>query len=136
MGATIEKRRFPRLFFNVDVEYKKLEEGESSGIKTRSKNISARGIRLILLEKIKLQTNIELRFSLPDTQEKIVATGKVVWIEEFSVGDAPSNLAYDAGIEFITVSKADRERIVKFPQNFPLDSYKDSRFNGLSKLKV
>lgn len=109
-----ERRRFPRLSLNVEVEYKILEQIEPEFVITETKNLSAGGIRIILLEKVNIGTLLELKFLIPDLNKILSAIGKVVWIEEFIVGDIKTGKAYDAGIEFINISKEDREKIKQY----------------------
>lgn len=110
----IEKRKYPRLTLNVGVEYKILKGFEFESTTTQSKNISAGGICIIALDKFEVGSSLSLKFSLPELDKPINAAGRVVWIEEFSVGDVSSSKAYDAGIEFIHIQEEDREKISQY----------------------
>jgi len=110
--AFIEKRAFRRLLFNVEVEYKVVSAPEElSALMVHSKNISAGGIRLVILEKLDLGTILALKFFLPDSTKPTCATGRVVWTEEYTIGTLDSSKAYDAGIEFVSIKQEDRARI-------------------------
>lgn len=109
-----ERRKFPRLPLNVSVEYTILAHKEAENILTRSKNISAGGIRIILLEKVEPGTLLELKISFPESKDPIVSTGRVAWIDEFIVGDSKEGKAYEAGIEFKEIDSRDREKIKKY----------------------
>lgn len=109
-----DKRKFPRLPFNIDVEYKVLSDDLQDVSLTLTKNISAGGICILSLEKLDIGKNLSLNFSLPEIKEPINATGKVVWIEEFSVGDTKSSKAFDAGIEFTKINESDQQKINQY----------------------
>lgn len=109
-----EKRKFPRLPLNVGVKYEisKLTVSKKKSIQT--KNISSGGICIVALEEIAEGTIIDFTFALPNDDKIINAKGKIVWIKEFSVGDENNNKAYDLGVEFIQISKSDREKINQY----------------------
>ncbi|HNX81890.1 MAG TPA: PilZ domain-containing protein [Candidatus Omnitrophota bacterium] len=106
-----ERRKFPRLLHNVDVEYTVLSDRQESPSEGFSRNVSEGGICILTLDKFDIGAHINIVFSLPDADAPIKTIGKVVWVEEFSVGDTSSSKAYDAGIHFIDMSDADKERI-------------------------
>ena len=110
----IERRRFPRLAFNVEVEYKVLEAEATEALASYSKDISAAGICIILLDKVDKGTLLDLKFFLPDLNRTIFAQGRVVWIEEFVVGDMKTGKAFEAGIEFTKIDDVDQETIKQF----------------------
>ena len=110
----IERRRFPRLAFNVEVEYKVLEAEATEALASYSKDISAVGICIILLDKVDKGTLLDLKFFLPDLDGTIFAQGRVVWIEEFVVGDMKTGKAFEAGIEFTKLDDVDQETIKQF----------------------
>lgn len=103
----IERRRYHRLVYNIEVEYNKASESHAVFVEAQSVNISSGGIRVVCLEKIKVGDNLNLRFSLPDGKEVISAKGVVIWLEKQPVG-------YDAGIEFTSIQDTDRARIKQF----------------------
>lgn len=109
-----EKRRYPRLKFNVDVEYKILRETGFNSTKAESKNIGAGGICIIALEKFDIGNSLSLKFSLPGAEKSIKAIGKVAWVSEFSIGNVPLHTAYDTGIEFTDINDEDREKINEY----------------------
>jgi len=110
--AFIEKRIFPRVSFNVEVRYKIISSPERiSDSMIRSKDISEGGIRIIALERLNPHTMLDLNFFPPGSKESISATARVAWTEEFIVGTLSSSKAYETGIEFVSISKEDREKI-------------------------
>lgn len=113
--AIVERRAFPRLLFNVEVEYKimLLPEGIEA-LKAYSKDISGGGIRLMTPERLVCDSILELKFFLPGSREPIFVTGRVVWTEKFEEGALGPAEAYDAGIEFISIRPEDKEKIRQY----------------------
>jgi len=113
--ALVERRVFPRLLFNVEVQYHAifLPEGEEA-LKARSKDISAGGIRLMTPGQLDCDTVLELKFFLPGSKEMIYVTGRVVWTDKFEAGTLGAAEAYDSGIEFIGIDPEDREKINQY----------------------
>jgi len=111
----IERRKYPRLNFNVEVAYKKIGRQDAVQTSAHSKNIGAGGICIVFLEKMEVGDHLSLRFSLPDDNEDVLtAKGVVVWVEEYSVGGLSTSTAYDSGIEFTDISDEDKDKINKF----------------------
>ena len=114
----VEKMAFQRLLFSVEVEYKVVSSPEVlAALKARSKNISAGGIRLVVLEKLRAGTVLDLKFLLSGSPEPVRAKGMVAWTEEYTVGSLDSSKAYDAGIEFISIKQKDKARIQQYVQS-------------------
>lgn len=113
----IERRKYPRLNFNIEVEYNIANQDNTASAVTQSKNIGSGGICIISLDKINVGDNINLKFSLPDSNEVINAKGVVIWVDEYSVGDISSSKAYDTGIEFTSIQDTDRAKIKQFVYN-------------------
>jgi c-di-GMP-binding flagellar brake protein YcgR len=107
----VEKRKFPRLPLNVNVQYEILKVSALRAEETGSKNISAGGICLVVPKKVNIGDLLRLRLSLPGEVNFIMVKGKVIWVEEFSVTPASYHKAYDCGIEFVDVSAEDQKNI-------------------------
>jgi len=113
--AFVEKRVFPRVSLNVEVGYKIISSPEQiSNPLIHTKDISESGIRIVALERLDPDTLLDLEFLLPGLNEPISATGRAVWTEEFMVGTLSSSQAYEVGVEFVSISKEDREKINQF----------------------
>ena len=111
-GVPEERRRFPRLAASVDVNYsvvKKTSAAESS----EAKNISAGGICLIVYQKLKIGTVLDLKIFISDINQTVTAQGKVIWSSHFTVGH-DSRDRYDVGIEFIEIDQAARRKISEY----------------------
>ena len=106
-----DKRKFPRLSFNVEVKYELLRGRSPKAKKSQAKNISAGGLCVMILEKIRAGTLLNLEFSLPDADTPIIATGKVVWVEKLSIYGAEPLVSYDCGVSFVDITPGDREKI-------------------------
>lgn len=113
-----ERRKFPRLLLNVGVEYIILDEADSTAALTSSKNISAGGLCIILLEPLCVGTQLELSFLLPEDENMIKAQCRVVWSREFIIGEGAGQAkGYESGIEFINISAGERNTISKYISN-------------------
>ncbi len=109
-----ERRRFPRLNFSVEVEYKLLNSSPDFLKVGKSKNLSGGGICIVALEKLNIGDTLSLKFSLPGDEKGVTAQGRVAWIDEFAVGNIGTSQAYDAGIEFTSIHKDDRKNIEQY----------------------
>jgi c-di-GMP-binding flagellar brake protein YcgR len=107
----VEKRKFPRLPYNISVKIDVLIAYTSKVEETQAKNTSVGGICIVIVEKVKIGALVRLRFSLPGETKFIAVRGKVVWIEEFSVSHASPHKAYDCGVEFLDITPQDQEKL-------------------------
>jgi len=112
--ATVEKRKFPRLRLNVNVQYEVLKVPPHKAEETGSKNISAGGICLVIPKKVDIDNLLRLKLSLPGEVSYIIVKGRVVWVEEFSITHTSYYKAYDCGIEFVDISPQDQENISRY----------------------
>jgi c-di-GMP-binding flagellar brake protein YcgR len=108
-----DKRKFPRLSFNVEVKYEVVRGRSPKAKKSRARNISAGGLCVMILEKVKAGTLLNLEFSLPDADAPIIAKGKVMWVEKLSIYAAESHVSYDCGVSFVDIAPGDREKITR-----------------------
>ena len=107
----VEKRKYPRLPFNISVKIDVLIGSASKVEETQAKNSSAGGICIVSLQKVKIGTLLRLRFSLPGETKFIAVRGKVIWVEEFSVSHASPHKVYDCGVEFLDITPQDQEKL-------------------------
>ncbi len=110
----IEKRRFPRINLNVDIQYRILNSSESQILKSQAKNISAGGICLISLDKPETGNILDLSFILPGLEGTLRILGRVAWVEAFIIGDTPTSKGYEAGIEFIDIKDEEQQKINRY----------------------
>ncbi|MGO9137422.1 MAG: PilZ domain-containing protein [Syntrophales bacterium] len=115
----VKKRNFPRILLNVKVEYDAFKGSPRGAGETRSKNVSADGICLTIPEKIDIGDVLRLKLSLQGENDFIIVTGKVVWVQGFSITQTIFNHAshykdYDCGIEFVDVDPKDQKKISRY----------------------
>lgn len=108
-----ERRHFVRLDTRVKIEYK-IVESPLSKLNSFTKNISEGGICLFLDSFVQKGTLLDLKLFLPEEPELIQATGKIVWIDRYKLGDASAQEHYEAGIEFMDIADTDQKRIGKY----------------------
>jgi c-di-GMP-binding flagellar brake protein YcgR len=106
-----EKRKFPRLSFDVELKYKVLNSPSPKTQESRVKNISTGGLCIMILEKVKIRTPLKLEISLPHEDKPIVAKGKVAWVEKLTIVSTETYVSYDCGVEFVDISPQDQESI-------------------------
>jgi len=108
-----EKRKFPRLDFNVEVEWKRLGPSVKEEAKNLTKNISGGGICMFVDSSVNVNDTLELNITLP-TQERVSSKGVVRWVENFGISSRKEESHSEAGIEFIDINSADRQKVDKF----------------------
>ncbi|HDZ76489.1 MAG TPA: PilZ domain-containing protein [Candidatus Omnitrophica bacterium] len=109
----VEKRKFPRLFASVIIDYSIINTDFPGSIKGEIKNISAGGICMVFYEDISEGAELMMKFYLPDNSSPVIAKSKVVWKEKFEIsGDSIKR--FNAGIEFTEIKDSDREKISKY----------------------
>ena len=111
---TVEKRKFQRLPFNVNVKWEILDVHTLSGEEIQANNMSAGGICLVILEKVNIGTLLKLKLSLPHEVSSMIIKGRVIWIKEFSVTHTSYDKAYDCGIEFIDLGPQDQKNLSRY----------------------
>lgn len=110
-----ERREFPRLNYNVEVEWKKIghSEGDASLSKNATKNISEGGMCLEVDSTVQSLDILALKITLPT--KIIIHTKSVVrWVENFGIEGEKSQSRYEAGVKFMDISDTDRQEIKKF----------------------
>jgi uncharacterized protein (TIGR02266 family) len=107
-----EKRKFVRLDVRVKVEYQIVPSTQDK-IRSFTKNLSQGGICLFLDSDLEKDTLLDLKLSIPEQSQPILATGKVVWVDSFRVGDSEGD-HLEAGIEFVDIFDEDRAKIAKY----------------------
>ena len=111
-----ERRRYVRLDTRLKITYTVLKKGKDVPISSETKDISGGGIRIFLTNSLPVQTVLKMSILLPEDPPPIVCTGKVVWVEEFSVlqDESKEKNRYEAGISFTEINPKDRDRIIKY----------------------
>lgn len=111
----MNKRTFPRINVACDLT---IDAPEVSVLKTKTENLGAGGLCVILDRELDKFSTVHLQILLTHDTFPVKGDGKVVWlVKSRRLGLDSSTVQYDVGIEFINISDADRERINRFIQN-------------------
>jgi len=109
-----ERRSVDRLNISLQVKY----YANGSTLATQSADISARGIRLLLDEKIEKGSPLRMEIKLPEDDRLIQASGEVVWAEESKEDEKNSvKRFFNTGIKFSGFQNSDNEKLFDFIQN-------------------
>lgn len=103
-----ERRRFVRAAYPCRIIVK-------SGLKifsSQTENISAGGVKVILEEKFKHYTSVDLELFF-EKDNPIICNGRVIWVMERGQSVEKKPFMFDVGIEFISIRDSDREYINK-----------------------
>lgn len=109
-----ERRSVERL--NISLEVKYSINGKSySG---KSIDISARGVRLLLDEKIETGSPIHLEIRIPDQKRLVRTGGEIVWTAESNEGNKNTGKRFfNTGIKFYKFSDHDEKKLFDFIEN-------------------
>jgi type IV pilus assembly protein PilZ len=102
-----ERRVAERVFVDMEVDY----ASDDTFLFAYARNISSLGIFLQTNEPKPPGTHLNLRFSSPQTGERLEVEGVVRWINPFRPGDI-DNINPGMGIEFLNLTDEQRESIV------------------------
>jgi len=109
-----ERRSTTRL--NITLEVKYFKNGQSGNV--RAADISTKGLRLLLDEKIEKETSLRLEIKLPGQERLVRTSGRVVWIEESREDEKPSaKRLFNTGVEFLKFHETDNKRLFDFIHN-------------------
>ncbi len=116
-----ERRKADRLPVPVRVTYRiKRDPHLDLTSNTVVSDLSGGGLRLIVSEEIPLNTPCELTIHLPEEQRPLAAAGSVTWCRRRS---SRGKTAFEIGVTFTTMSRAERERYYQFICDRLLDHY-------------
>ena len=112
MWNGINRRKFPRVHYKCVIYMRK--KGSTKTISTRTENLGAGGICVIIKEDLGLFQGVDLELDLEDTHtENIKCSGTVVWVVKKRDPKERGTVYYDIGIEFVDAKESDRNRISK-----------------------
>ncbi|MDD5084535.1 MAG: PilZ domain-containing protein [Candidatus Omnitrophica bacterium] len=111
MWDGLNHRRFPRLDIKCEVFIR--DQESSYTVSTHTENVGAGGVCIVLAKPLRRYSIVEIKLYLGDNLPPVECVGKVVWIIEEKTLSVPER-KYDMGVEFLTISHFDRERIRKF----------------------
>ncbi|UCD55538.1 MAG: PilZ domain-containing protein [Candidatus Omnitrophota bacterium] len=109
-----ERRTVDRLNVTLEVKY----SVNAKVVISKSADISTKGIRILLDEKIEKTTPLRLEIKIPNQNRIIKADGEVVWSEE-SIEDEKiaAKRLFNTGIKFSSFQNADEKKLFDFIYN-------------------
>jgi len=103
-----ERRKYIRLDTSVNIEYK--IAGRTLPEKTtKSRNISAGGVRIFLKEKLHVGNRLEMQFTLTPGSNPINVIGIVAW-----QNPPDQNGEYDTGVQYANIENNDIHKITEY----------------------
>lgn len=104
-----ERRKFVRIKYPCEII---VHGPQKHTISAHAENISVQGIRLIIDEKIKPYSTIDLDL-YGITEEPIACKGKIIWVFEETDYSIKNTARYDTGIKFLKIKEKDINEIKK-----------------------
>ena len=108
-----DRRRFERVFVDLDVDYR----SEDTFLFAYITDISAMGIFVRTISPESAGTRLNLRFSPPGLGRSLEFEGIVIWVNPYRPGD-PGNLNPGMGIKFLDLTMEQRERLTELVKTF------------------
>ena len=110
-----ERRTAKRLDVSLEVKY--YIDGKLANVK--SVDVSTKGIRLILDEKLEEGVGLRLEIRVPKHTHIIKATGEIVWSKE-AVEDEKGQVKrlFNTGIKFLKFNRGDEAELFDFIHSF------------------
>ena len=105
----LDQRAFPRISAQCDIAIGDHLQGL---IKTKTQNLGAGGVCVILNCQVEKLSRVHLRLTLKDSAP-IDSDGRVVWVVR-SKELVSGRVSFDVGIEFLNLKGEDRELIKSF----------------------
>jgi len=104
-----ERRKFIRVRYPCEIT---IHKPQKHIISTNAENISAGSLGLVLKEKIKLSSIIDVDL-YGITKEPIVCKGKIKWVSKKDNPSIKNSAIYNTGIEFFKIKENDVVEINK-----------------------
>ena len=105
----INQRRFPRVNHKCRI-IASVDERERV-LETVTENIGIGGVCVFLEENLELFRKVSMEIYFEGEQTPIVCDGEVVWIVKRHPVKEGEACSFDTGIEFLTISDADKDHI-------------------------
>ena len=103
---TFEYRKLFRANIILRVDYHSLSDPEITGT-AFSKNISPTGLNIVMPDKLKEGSELELKIHIVEGKEPIYAKGKIIWIQECPPVFKTEKKYYSCGIQCNYMSSED-----------------------------
>lgn len=111
--ARVQQRRFVRLPIMMDIYYAEKTEGREKPefLRSYTLDISGGGVKMLVIKIYPKETNLLLKFNLPegDKTEEFTVLGRVVRSRKVD-----HSFASYAAIEFSNITKNQQDRLVRF----------------------
>jgi c-di-GMP-binding flagellar brake protein YcgR len=101
-----ERRKNLRLQESLKIKYRILKQFRN--YEAASEDLSEKGIRLLVSEKLPIGTQMEVKIYILDTKKPIIAIGEVIWLRPGNLPELP----YTAGIRLVNITPQNRSLIV------------------------
>ena len=112
MWNGIDRRKFPRAHYKCVIYIRK--KGSTKTISTRTENLGAGGICVMVKEDLGLFQGVDLEVDLENgVPSNIKSNGTVVWVVKKRDLNEKGVLFYDTGIEFVDINEEGKKRITK-----------------------
>ena len=108
--AGLDQRVFPRISAQCSIAIGDHLQGL---IKTKTQNLGAGGVCVILNREVEKLSRVHLRLTLKDSVTPIECDGRVVWMVR-SRELVSDRVSFDVGVEFLNLKDEDRELIQSF----------------------
>ena len=108
--AGLDQRAFPRVSTQCDIAVGDHLQGL---IKTKTQNLGAGGVCVILNRQVEKLSRVHLRLTLEDSITPIECDGRIVWMVR-SKELVSGRVSFDVGVEFLNLKDEDRELIKSF----------------------
>jgi len=114
--GTFEHRKLIRANIVLKVIYKTMSKPQLEGF-AFSKDLSTTGINIIMPDKLKEATELELQIYFLREKEPIIAKGKVVWQAKCSYISNGKKQYYSTGVQFTDMSNEYAVKTSEFVKN-------------------
>jgi Tfp pilus assembly protein PilZ len=116
-GDSAERRKAKRTYASF-VEYCRAEDVSSKKFQAFTENISTTGICIFINEDIELNSFLYITVYLLDGSAPIETKGKIAWIRPSTFLNIEGKKHFDAGIEFVEITKEDRDRLIYYTSKY------------------
>ena len=110
MWDGVNRRNFPRAEYPCLITVRK-NTAPVQAVLTHTEDLSINGVRVLIREKIELQSEVDLEIDLKDTLATVLSKGIVKWVQEIPPHKENTSVHHDTGIEFIGLKAEDESRI-------------------------
>ncbi len=109
-----DRRRTLRLPANLDIKYSLLDKEVAPKI-SQSYNISVGGAQIIIYEKIKKATRINIEIEIPYQPDPVKTIAEIAWLhEKFSLSLKQKRRVFFAGVKFIKINPHDEAKLLEY----------------------